>query len=104
LEQFSEIEREKNVMRVAQPYFMKDGTRVVSLGHEQDECVCLERDGVLLAVYFSEKGGRNLIALFDSIYDALCFLSAKYLKTPQLPIDWPAINAEFDKVQEEAQR
>jgi len=92
------IEREKYLMKVVQKFFDEHRPSAqICLGCEQDEYICLERDGLLLAVYFSERGGKNLIGLFSSIYDAFDFLAAKYLNMPKLPLDWPALNTQFEK-------
>ena len=98
LERYNEIEREKYFMKVAQNFFNEHHPSAqICLGYAQDECICLERDGLLLAIYFSERGGKNLIALFNSIIDAFDFLGAKYLDMPKLPLDWPAFNNQFEK-------
>jgi hypothetical protein len=92
------IENEEYVMRIAQGFFDQSSpSEPISLGREMDGCVCLERDSVLIAIYFSERDGKNLIALFKSIYHALDFLAARYLGMPKMPLDWVSLNQEFDR-------
>jgi hypothetical protein len=99
LEQYNEIAREKYLMGIAQNFFDAHHPREpICIGQERDGHVCLERDGVLLAVYFSERGGKNLIGFFNSLTHALDFLGSRYLGILKLPLDWPALNNEFDKL------
>jgi adenine/guanine phosphoribosyltransferase-like PRPP-binding protein len=94
------FERERYLMTIAQKYFDERSSReAVSFGVERDKCICLERDGILLAIYISERGEKNLIALFKSIYDAFDYLSSRCLDLPTLPIDWIALNKGYDKQQ-----
>lgn len=101
LEQYNEIAREKYFMNIAQSFFDVHHPREpICLGRERDGHICLERDGLLLAIYFSERGGKNLIGFFNSLTHALDFLAARYLGIPKLPFDWPSLNSEFDKLSE----
>jgi hypothetical protein len=94
------IESENYLLPVVQRFFDEHKPiEPISIGQERDNCVCLERDGVLIAIYFSERGGKNLIGLFKSIYHAFDFLALKYLGIPKLPLNWVALNQEFDKQQ-----
>jgi len=98
LDQFDMRGRELFLMKEAQAFFDAHTPKEpISLGREREGSVCLERDGLLLAVYFSERGGKNLIALFDYVVNALDYLAAKYLDIPKLPLDWVALNQAFDR-------
>lgn len=107
LEQFKEIEREKYFMKVMQKFFDENPPKreisgfiyneEICFGRKKDDCICVEWDGLLLVVYSVERGNKNLIALFKSITDAFTFLAAKYSDMQKLPLDWPALNAQFDK-------
>jgi hypothetical protein len=98
LDQFDMRGRELFLMKEAQAFFDAHTPKEpISLGRECEGSVCLERDGLLLAIYFSEKGGKNLIALFDYVVNALDYLAAKYLDIPKLPLDWVALNQAFER-------
>lgn len=100
LTKFNVLAREKYLMEQVQAYFDEHGFRgQICLGFERDECECLMRDGLLLAYFFSERGGRNLIAFFESIYDAFDYLACRHLGIPKLPFDWPELNRQFDDEQ-----
>lgn len=64
--------------------------------NDVDECICVARDGDFILVYFSERGGRNFIAAFDSLFDAAEYVFWKYKSGQPFPIDWPHVAAQID--------
>jgi hypothetical protein len=94
-----ELDHEAFLMRIAQEHFNAHGLQGrVCIGQARNEQECLVRDGLLLAYFFYERGGRNLIALFRSIYTAFDFIACKHLGR-KLDIDWPEINRQYDALQ-----
>jgi hypothetical protein len=64
--------------------------------NDEDECICVSRDGDFIVVYFSERGGRNFIAAFTDISDAAEYLFCKYSNGKPFPIDWLHVAAQID--------
>jgi hypothetical protein len=107
IQRHNQIEREKHLMKIAQVFFDQHGENDyyskgrICLGFEGTMCECLIRDGSFLVWYFiSERGNRELIALFTSLESALDFIACNRLGIPKLPFDWPELNRQFDEQSE----
>ncbi|NTV96700.1 MAG: hypothetical protein HGA75_15025 [Thiobacillus sp.] len=89
-----EAARERHLINQAAQRLKALGARDFNLLEDEDECLCLEKNGGLWVIFYSERGSKTFVAAFSSLSNALDHMAVELLGRFPLGLDWSGLYAE----------